>query len=153
MVELLLRYGVSPDSCDERRQTPLHGAAWVGNDEAVSILHKAGADIDWADELGRTPLMKAAYCCRERAVETLLDCGAEVNAQDEVGLTALHLALRTGYIFQDFSCIRILLSKGASIRAVDCSGMSPWDVANELGEPEIIRLVESARDQRLVPQE
>jgi ankyrin repeat protein len=43
-------------------QTALHGAAEVGDIEAITILLKARASIDAVDDMGQTPLHKAIYC-------------------------------------------------------------------------------------------
>ncbi len=96
VVDLLLRYGASPNARDEWNRTALAYAASVGNEITVRQLLDAGADPDAADLAGVTPLMIAA----DRAVSpisdqtsagvvvALLAAGADPDAADQAGRTA-----------------------------------------------------------------
>lgn len=53
---LLVRHGVSPDSRDALRRTPVMLAAAAGRLEIVTILVEAGADLRLRDRRGRTVL-------------------------------------------------------------------------------------------------
>jgi serine/threonine protein kinase len=62
-------------------QTPLHGAALMGNPGAAEVLLENGARVGAADENGQTPLHKAALLGNPEVAEVLLKEGADVNAR------------------------------------------------------------------------
>lgn len=66
LVAALLKRGADPDRTNDRRQTPLAGAVFKGEDEVVRILIVHGADpaagspstIETANVVGRQDLME-----------------------------------------------------------------------------------------------
>ena len=75
MVQLLLAHmAVDPNQADQRGQTPLFTAAYVGNDVIVQLL-LAHEDVDVnkaGQALGRTPLYIAAQFGHDVVVQLLL---------------------------------------------------------------------------------
>jgi len=55
-VKILLDLGASVDDVDKNGETALHGPAWRGSNEAVTLLVKAGAKLDAKNNRGWTPL-------------------------------------------------------------------------------------------------
>lgn len=79
-------------------QTPLHIAAWNGEQRLVKQLLELGADPNARDLHGGTPLhAMVRWVTRPDIISILLERGADINAVDHAGQTPLHLAA---------SCIR-----------------------------------------------
>lgn len=66
--------------------TPLHVAAFMGNDAVVSFLLQNGADPNSVSERGETPLHLAARARRTPIMKQLLEHGAEVDAKSKVSV-------------------------------------------------------------------
>jgi ankyrin repeat protein len=55
-VKMLLALGASVNDVDRNGETPLHGPAWRGSNEAVTLLVDAGAKLDVRNKRGWLPL-------------------------------------------------------------------------------------------------
>jgi len=78
---------------DKDGSTPLHCAAWKGQQEAVALLLEAGAEVNSHnsnDHWGTTPLHAAAHANQAAIAQLLIDDGADVNAMDMNGQTPMH---------------------------------------------------------------
>lgn len=74
-------------------QTPLHIAAWNGEQRLVKQLLELGADPNARDLHGGTPLhAMVRWVTRPDIISILLERGADINAVDHAGQTPLHLA-------------------------------------------------------------
>jgi ankyrin repeat protein len=73
--------------------TPLHLAAYNGNEKIASMLISKGADINATGKCDYTPLHVAAEQGQMHLAKLLLSHGAKVNMRTAVGTTALRLAL------------------------------------------------------------
>ncbi|CBY37245.1 unnamed protein product, partial [Oikopleura dioica] len=58
---------------DNHKQTPLHYAAFIGNENTCVTLIRHGAQIDVKDNIGLTPLHRACAADRAQAVEVLIE--------------------------------------------------------------------------------
>ena len=95
-VRALVARGASVDRPNDRRQTPLAGAAFKGDLVMMAILLDAGAAVDGHGGDGKTALMFAAMFDRVEAIDLLLARGATIEGADASGLTALALARGMG---------------------------------------------------------
>ena len=94
----LLENRAEPNSCDNRKQTPLHLAArdTIGENNQIAIMEaflKNGGDPNAVDKLGRTPVHYAAANEGEYAykkLELLLAYGGKIAVRDKGGLTPVH---------------------------------------------------------------
>jgi hypothetical protein len=77
---------------DSDGSTPLHCAAWKGNEEVVVLLVERGAalmDENENDHWGGTPLHAAAHANHRAIAETLIRAGADVHFRSRNGRTPL----------------------------------------------------------------
>ena len=74
---------------DEKGQTKLHRAAYLGNSEEVKSLLAQGADVNAKDEHNNTPLHWAAYFLKVDTAKLLISNGANVNVKNDFDKTPL----------------------------------------------------------------
>lgn len=133
-------------------------ATFNDHNETVKFLIEKGADVNGKMNNGKTALMLAAGQGHVDIVKLLLDKGADVNAKTNNGETALIPAVFKG----DTNIIKLLLDRGVDVNAefeLDMSGAIPeagapvyglvtaLDIAKIGNNPEIIKLIEQAKQQ------
>jgi len=128
--------------------TPLHIAAYDGQDGVAAILLANGAPVNAVNNSGFTPLHLAAYKNHKELVRLLIDHKADLNARTTGNSpnrwTPLHIALSQG--FADVA--EELLKAGADVNAANgntygacCALVIPaW-----FGHSELVPLVEKYR--------
>ncbi|CAM9763513.1 unnamed protein product [Ascophyllum nodosum] len=171
VVDLLLDAGADPTIRDKDGVSPLMSAAAQGRTEACKVLIAKGNDVNAMANSGGTSLMFAAGAGHTEAAKVLLDAGADVNARlkataefleqarqlaqaiaeggDEPtgddahrdDVTALMVAAQGGH--EDV--LRLLLERGADVRAKDEEGFSALLNAGNFEEVATL-LVESGAD-------
>jgi len=121
-VWLYLVSGVKPDQPIEAghdRSVPaLSFAAAVGDSRLARLLIRHGADVN-IDYCG--PLIEASKYGRLEVMELLIEAGAKVDGVNG-GLRPLHVA-------RNLMCARLLVSRGASVNAIDYLGRTPLFLA------------------------
>ena len=138
----LIARGASPDARDGQGTPALMAAALFADAGMVELLLKRGADPNRADESGATALM---WSVPDRAkVQRLLDRGAAVDARSETGRTALLVAASyPGTV----DLLRLLLARGADLRAQDRAGTTALALAVRSADVDVVRfLVERGLD-------
>jgi uncharacterized protein len=115
--------------------TPLHFAAFFGEDSVARVLLERHADAGAVanNPMQVTPLHSAAAARNLAIVRALLEHGAPVNARQQQGWTALHAAAQHG----DRAMVELLLKYGASPNAKNDDGLTPDELADEKGHLEI----------------
>lgn len=63
--------------------TPLHVAAFIGNENVVSYLLDHGASVNSVTQRGETPLHYAARASQPAVMRLLLDNGAQLDAKSK----------------------------------------------------------------------
>lgn len=123
--KLLIIKGASVNLKDAHNRTPLMMACYMGHQLIVESLLEKSCDVDVADTNGDTALHIACRKGHEviaslilKATTSKSDC---ISHQNKKGQTPLHLAAPLGMI----DVVETLLTKGASITAVDSKGLSP----------------------------
>ncbi|QSZ32964.1 hypothetical protein DSL72_002547 [Monilinia vaccinii-corymbosi] len=135
-VEFLLRRGAHPNVQDSRMRTPLGNAIQQAHEQGVRLLLDAGADRATICEDGLSPVHLAATCGNYKIMQMLLDGGhgridANVRASEkDQKNTALHMAVQK----QQGTVVKLLLSQGADVNAVNMEDKTALDVAVELGD-------------------
>jgi N-acyl-D-amino-acid deacylase len=135
-VERLIAKGANPSARDAQGTPALMAAALFADADMVTLLLKRGADPDLADESGATALM---WSVPDRAkVQRLLDAGTTVDARSESGRTALLVAASyPGTV----DLLRLLLARGADLRAEDRAGTSALALAVRSADVEVVRFL------------
>src|SRR5579871_30481 len=99
---------------DDRGITPVMYAAFAGSPEAMKFLIDKGADVNAKNAFESTALMWSVTDMKK--VRMLVEGGANVNARSKAGRTpALLAAMSDG----SAEIVRLLISKGADLKAVD----------------------------------
>ncbi|KAI1738138.1 ankyrin [Xylaria scruposa] len=143
---LIMEAGADPSATTltSHKVTPsfLEWAATSGHPETMHLIWGVGLYVDINEPLptGIPPLL---YCCTsfagDRAVEglcKLLDAGANINVRDDQGQSCLHRCLRhfwapleSKWIRKHFDVMRLLVTRGADVYALDNRGQSVCEVA------------------------
>uniref|UniRef100_A0A8C5GVK7 Ankyrin repeat domain 52 n=1 Tax=Gouania willdenowi TaxID=441366 RepID=A0A8C5GVK7_GOUWI len=124
-LQLVLRHGADINSVDESGRSALMVAADKGHSGTVAILlHRAKADLTLLDENRNTALHLA--CSKAHEMCALLILGeihspTLINATNSALQMPLHLAARNGLA----TVVQALLSRGATVLAVDEEGHTP----------------------------
>ncbi|KGQ03569.1 Fibronectin type 3 and ankyrin repeat domains prot ein 1 [Beauveria bassiana D1-5] len=166
----LLSKGAGVNARDSAGITALHWAALGQDQDTMRLLLRRGADVGAKARNGSTPLEWAIVVGHEAGVATLLAAGSAVNYSyrewsftdsldswvncvcEEKGTldiyfidrgtrmwTPLSLAVRKGIV----AIVKLLLDKGASPDLAAESGSLPLSLARELGNEEMISLLEA----------
>ncbi len=77
VLKWLLDHEVSVDQLGSDRQTPLHGAAWVGNVAEMKFLLERGANLEAKNAGGETPIDLTFHAYTPEAFEFLISKGAK----------------------------------------------------------------------------
>lgn len=129
--------GVSLETRDFRKKTPLQLAAEQGRMEIVRYLVQQGAIVDATTEPGTgevTPLRFAIANGDIEMVLFLIEHGADVNKANEQGWTPLMTATRHGH----GDIIDVLLEAGADLHARTASGRTMSRIASDAGYTDIV---------------
>ena len=127
---------VSPDGW-----TPLHLAAYFGQDAAVRLLLNKGAAVTArsTNQMANTPLHAAAAGKHAEIVKLLLDHGANANARQHGGWVALHSAALNG----DIESARALIAAGADPSVRADNNQQPMDLALTGGRQAMVEFLEA----------
>ncbi|KAB8290813.1 hypothetical protein EYC80_008450 [Monilinia laxa] len=131
-VEFLLRKGGNPNVQDSRKRTPLGNAIQQADEQSVLLLLDAGAHREMVCEDGLSPVHLAAMCGDYKIMQMLLIENTDVNiraSEKHQENTALHMAIQK----QQGTVVKLLLSKGAGVNAVNTDDKTALDLAIELG--------------------
>lgn len=123
----LIKYGADVNGIDYQSWTPLARAAKAGHLSTVRCLLKAQASTTIATSQGFQPIHHASDNKLQgvAVVRELLACGADPSVSSTSHGTPLHNAANRGSV----ETIKLLLSHGSNINAVDGDGDTPVMIA------------------------
>lgn len=129
--ELLARDADCLGSYSPDGWTPLHLAAFFGQERAVALLLERGAPVAaWSkNALANQPLHAAVAGNDTDTCRWLLDHGAPVDERQHGGFTPLHGAAQNG----NEAVATLLLQRGANSEARTDDGSTPADLARAAG--------------------
>jgi uncharacterized protein len=110
--------------------TPLHYAAFFGQEDAARILLERGAEVEVVarnEGIRVTPLHSAAAGSHSGIVKLLLEAGADPNAAQDGGFTPLHSAANN----DDRESAEALLAAGADPALATDEGKTPAQLAGD----------------------
>jgi len=125
IIKWVLGSGANLDVRDKENATPLHTAAWFGNEQVAGMLIDYRADVNAVDRSGHTPLHLAAKRFDADMCRLLLEHGALVDARERHGETALHAVLLEAgndHFTEGKQVVDVLLAHGADVNACDAKG-------------------------------
>ncbi|MFZ4576478.1 MAG: ankyrin repeat domain-containing protein, partial [Phycisphaerales bacterium] len=137
--EYLLLRGANPNAPNKFGYTPIHGAAYLGNQRLFDLLVNNGADPRHADIEGMTPLHKAVRSKNEQGSALIIqalcttlaanpDRGVNINAADIAGNTPLHAAV----MLANAAKVRQLVQLGAAPQAKNAVQWTCRELARQL---------------------
>jgi ankyrin repeat protein len=146
-VERLLEKGADPNAPDADGTPALLAATLFADAQTVKLLLDRGADPNRTGASGTTALMWAIPNVEK--VRLLLAAGANVNARSEIERTPLLVAASyPGTV----GLLRLLLDRGADLRAQDRTGATALGLAVRSADIEVVRfLVERGLDPNALP--
>jgi uncharacterized protein len=122
IIRLLIDKGISVDSRNEQKYTPLIMATAGEHRDSLSLLLQAGAEPDLKDNNGQTALLYAAGSSDVEMVRKLLIAGASPHSTDKSGNTALHKAAVKGTP----ETMRLLLTAGIYVDSSNAQGETAY---------------------------
>lgn len=116
--------------------TPLHCAAFRGNEAMVEILLEYGADIDAQNKNGDTALHLAAIRGNRKIMKLLLARGIDTKKTNRAGHTALHAAVGTP---DDEATVPLLVKSKLDVNAINSvTGDTALHLAVQFKRPRIL---------------
>ncbi len=148
-IDEVLENGANINAIDEYGWTALMWASASGHARAVEFLLNNNADMEIKNKVeGGNALLWAAWENRLGVVNILLRRGADIEARTKLGKTVLIYAAHKNQI----NILKLLIGHEANLEAKDCKGKTALDYAKGMKYPEMVRILEEAREMGSVPQ-
>uniref|UniRef100_A0A6Q2ZAW3 SH3 and multiple ankyrin repeat domains protein 3 n=1 Tax=Esox lucius TaxID=8010 RepID=A0A6Q2ZAW3_ESOLU len=144
----LLDLGASPDYKDSRGLSPLYHSSMVGGDPyCCELLLHDHARVGCVDENGWQEIHQACRHGHVQHLEHLLFYGADMAAQNASGNTALHVCA----LYNQDSCTRVLLFRGANKEIKNYNSQTAFQVAIIAGNFDLAEIIKTHKASDVVP--
>ncbi|XP_042325220.1 SH3 and multiple ankyrin repeat domains protein 2 isoform X2 [Sceloporus undulatus] len=148
ILKTLLELGASPNYKDSCGLTPLYHTAVVGGDPyCCELLLHEHATVGCKDENGWQEIHQACRYGHVQHLEHFLFYGADMGAQNASGNTALHICA----LYNQDTCARVLLLRGANKELKNYNSQSPFQVAIIAGNFELAEYIKNHKETDIVP--
>ncbi len=134
ITRLLMKNGADPNATDSEGHTPIHSALMSGRTQIADLLIKQGATYD-PNRLLHQAVEKGVE--DRDVVAFVLNRGGDINQADEAGITPLAKAISGNYRV----LVKFLIAAGADVNAPNRSGELPLQLAQQMKNPDIERLL------------
>jgi ankyrin repeat protein len=125
------------DASPEAHAEALWEASRRGHENAVKILlTHPRVSLLYAPPLERHPILAAVEANNDVIVDMLLDAGFDIETKSKDGKTSLILAAQTGLE----RIVRMLIVRGANVKALDDSSLSAFHWAGRNRHDRIVRI-------------
>jgi hypothetical protein len=142
VARLLVAMGASPDSLDDRHDTPFLVTGVTGSVAMLETMLPARPDFTIVNRFGGTALIPAADRGHLTYVRRAVDTGIDINHVNDLGWTALLEAVILGDGSRDYQqIVQVLLEHGADPSIPDGDGVTAREHAANRGFTEIARLL------------
>ncbi|XP_053348677.1 transient receptor potential cation channel, subfamily N, member 1 [Clarias gariepinus] len=136
MARVLVEFNGNLDCQNDEGQTPLHIAAWEGDQAMLKFFYYRIANPNIVDKLDKFPLHIAAERGHTTAVDVLTQLfNSNVLERTKDGSTLLHIASQCGQL----EMVQSLLKKGVPIHMPNKSGALCLHVAAKFGHAIVVR--------------
>jgi len=140
-----LENGGDACSVDWAGYTPLHYAASKKEFDIALLLLDRGADVNAKTRDQEVAVISQAVLFGDkRMVELMIAEGADVNAVDKTGFSPLHYAAR----INNPEFVSMLLEAGAKPELKDAEGLTPHELAKDMGARGVIDVFESRSEKQ-----
>ena len=127
VLSFLLDINTSPDATDDKGQTGLLWASYLGQTKAADLLLKANANSNLHRDDGKTPLLAASQNGHSDIVSFLLNAYADPNLCGDDGVTPLLMASQNGHS----DIVSFLLKANADPNHCSNDGVTPLFIASQ----------------------
>eukprot|EP00746_Dinoflagellata_sp_MGD_P033873 gnl/MRDRNA2_/MRDRNA2_180890_c0_seq1.p1 gnl/MRDRNA2_/MRDRNA2_180890_c0~~gnl/MRDRNA2_/MRDRNA2_180890_c0_seq1.p1 ORF type:complete len:458 (-),score=112.90 gnl/MRDRNA2_/MRDRNA2_180890_c0_seq1:79-1305(-) len=118
--------------------TPIYGAAYKNNMEAMRLLLSAGVNVNAKKADGATPVFVAAHSGHVEALEALVGAKADPStARDEDGVTPVLMAVQQKHL----PALKCLLTAKADPNTANIRGVAPAHWAAQEGDKSVIKVL------------
>ena len=131
VLEVVAKHSNDINIKDEYGDTPLMTAAYLGLDEAISVLLRYGADYSIIDASGNNALDKALWEGHKIAVVAFFQHNSSLK--DAPVLSKGQTPLTKTLYGKKTEMVEFLLKQNVSKEAQNQDGMTPNDIAKEMG--------------------
>jgi uncharacterized protein len=125
---------------NERGGNLLHDAISYKKKEIALDLIAKGINVNQQGNKGMTPLQHALELKDYDVVYAIIEAGADVNIRDSYGNNSLWTAVINA---GDYGLVKLILEKGGDALTKNKAGRSPLDLANQIGDEQLIKLLKS----------
>ena len=134
LLSFLLDINTSPDATDDKGQTGLLWASYLGQTKAADLLLKANANFNLHRDDGKTPLLAASQNGHSDIVSFLLNAYADPNLCRDDGVTPLLMASQNGHS----DIVSFLLKANADPNHCSNDGVTPLFIASQNGHSDVV---------------